>query len=283
MYSRLTSNALVFQNGATENVKLTGSNALVTLNGPSDSTVRITGLADPVANTDAATKSYVDTRPIDALSDVSIAQGNLVHGQAPTWNASTAQFENSVLVWKDLIGTFDVRSGGGATPYTIYQYDTAGNFWEYATTDGVNKISQAFLSYHVPHDWLPGTDMFIHLHLSTTATTTNTCAFVVRAGVAQSGSSIPELTTIGTITKTFAGANDIRRHYVVEIPLTGIGLIDLNDMDIDSIIFVQLYYQRGANGDNMGNTEKTFLHFMDIHYQGDGTLTGTVNRVAPFR
>jgi hypothetical protein len=174
-------------------------------------------------------------------------------------------------------------SGGGANPFTLYQYDTAGYYWEYSTTDGIGKISQGYMSFHIPHDWLPGTDMFIHLHISTTSTTTKTCAFLVRAGVAKSGSVIPSLASIGTISNTFAGAADVRRHIVSEIPLTGIGLLAVSDMEVDGIIFVHLYYQRGANGDNMGTTERTYIHFMDVHYQGDGVLSGTRYKVAPFR
>lgn len=222
----------------------------------------------------------VDTRVVGALPTAPI------HGQQMTYNSTNNTFNTNVLVWKDLTGVFDQRTaGGGALPFTIQQYDVNGRVYEWATTDGGGTISQGYFTFHINHDYAINTDTFIHLHLSTNANITTTCAFQVWAGFAKSGEVFPELKQLADITYTFQGATDVRKHHVIEVPLstsvaTATTLAN-SEIEVDGIMQVYLRYQRGANGDNMANASRTFIHFCDIHHQSN--IEGTLNKVAPFR
>lgn len=65
--------------------------------------------------------------------------------------------------WKDLIGNVRTRTGGGTVPVlTLYR----GGIYQYSfgTAGGNTEIIN---EYHVTHDYVPNSDMFIHAHWST--------------------------------------------------------------------------------------------------------------------
>lgn len=69
--------------------------------------------------------------------------------------------------WKDLIGTINVRVSGTNPTFAVY----SGNIWQYSfgTANGQTDV---FNEFHVPHDYVPGSDMFAHTHWSTITTPT---------------------------------------------------------------------------------------------------------------
>lgn len=70
--------------------------------------------------------------------------------------------------WVDLLGAVHVRPSGGSSPsFTLYQ----GGIYQYSfgTVSGETEVIN---EYHIPHDLLPGTDMYIHAHWSTIAAPT---------------------------------------------------------------------------------------------------------------
>lgn len=212
-----------------------------------------------------------------------------VHGQALAWDGTQSRYDNDVLVWKDLTGVIDFRSaGGGALPFTFAQYSVDANqVWEYGTTTGAGQVSQAYLTFHYPHDARPNTDTFFHLHISTNISITTTTSFQVWAGFAKRDTGIfPALKQLANITYTFAGAGDVRRHIVVEVPLstavaTATTLAN-SELETDGILQIYVRYQRGLAPDTMANNSITFLHFADVHYQSD-MGGGTFSRSTPFR
>lgn len=63
----------------------------------------------------------------------------------------------------DLLGHIIPRTGGGTVPtFAAYQ----GSIFQYSfgTAPGVTEV---FSEYHIPHDYLPASDLFIHTHWST--------------------------------------------------------------------------------------------------------------------
>lgn len=60
-------------------------------------------------------------------------------------------------VWKDLLGDINPKASGVGRP-TLGQWDTNVRGWHYTVGDD----GDAF--YHMPHDWKPGSDLFLHLH-----------------------------------------------------------------------------------------------------------------------
>lgn len=59
--------------------------------------------------------------------------------------------------WRDLEGLIQPKTSGAGSPtWTTFR----GNIkeWKFVANDIVD------LKYHMPHDWVPGTDIYIHLH-----------------------------------------------------------------------------------------------------------------------
>ncbi len=84
--SQLTKQVLDFKNNGATELKLASSSSALTLSGVSDADCKISGLAQPTANTDAANKVYVDTQisnlidgsnvNLDTLSELAQAINN---------------------------------------------------------------------------------------------------------------------------------------------------------------------------------------------------------------
>lgn len=70
--------------------------------------------------------------------------------------------------YADIIGAIQTRTSGGTVPAfaayigSLYQYS-------FGTAAGVTETHN---EYHIPHDYVPATDMFIHCHWSTAASPT---------------------------------------------------------------------------------------------------------------
>ena len=69
-----------------------------------------------------------------------------------------------VYGWKDLLGSIQARTTGAATimPFAAYQ----SGIYQYQM-DTVNR--EAHNEFHLPHDYLPGSDIYIHVHWSLAA------------------------------------------------------------------------------------------------------------------
>ena len=72
--------------------------------------------------------------------------------------------------WKDMTGDIKTRTGGATAPSfaayrgTIYQF-------KFGTVPGEFEV---FNEFHIQHDWVPGTDLYVHSHWSTADAPTGT-------------------------------------------------------------------------------------------------------------
>lgn len=71
--------------------------------------------------------------------------------------------------WRDMLGAIETRpaAGGGATAipdFVAYR----GNIYDYrfGTVAPNDHLHEAFINYHIPHDYVPGTDLYLHVHWS---------------------------------------------------------------------------------------------------------------------
>lgn len=72
--------------------------------------------------------------------------------------------------WRDMIGTINTRATGPTVPtFTTYR----GNLFQYSFGTGAGAV-EVFNEFHMAHDYVPATDLYIHSHWSTiTAPTGN--------------------------------------------------------------------------------------------------------------
>jgi hypothetical protein len=73
--------------------------------------------------------------------------------------------------WADLLGEITLRGGGEDPSFDVYR----GAIRQFSlTTTGTKAV---YNNFHIPHDYVPGTDIFIHAHWSCIAAPTGNIKF----------------------------------------------------------------------------------------------------------
>jgi hypothetical protein len=222
-----------------------------------------------------------DTQAAPRLTDISNinTKNNLFHGQTLNYHATENKWKNGYQVpcWKDLVGATNFKgSGSSIPPFKAYR----GVIWKTGFNTTGNTIY--YFNYHIPHDYIKGTDIFIHAHHSTTsATETGAFEFQLHASYAAVDDQFNDPIRAADITHTYT-TSDQYRHTVSEIQLSTSGgsgsLLDTDLFDTDGLIFIRL---RRQDTDTILFPDNLFLHQVDIHYQAYSG--GTISKVAPFR
>lgn len=177
---------------------------------------------------------------------------------------------NPSYQWVDLIGNIMVNPGpvSNKPDFTTY-------------TNGIKQFqflvdNEVFLEFHMHHDYVPGTDMYIHTHWShsnpTVPSGVITWGFELLYAKGYSRQSFNATASVVTVSASLAVPQ--YQHEISEIPFTNGdgsgGLINRNNLEPDGIFLVRCYLQSNTG------TVAPFLHFCDMHYQSTGI--GTVNR-----
>jgi len=165
--------------------------------------------------------------------------------------------------WRDLTAPVDVRGVGANDPtFAVYTGTTMRAYQFSATT-----MQEAFFVFHVPHDWVPGTDIYFHAHWSNAATAPNTGNVVWKfdytfaKGFGQE--AFPAVQTVEVI----APCPAVRyTHNVSETTA-----VTISTMEVDGLIMVRGYRDAANALDTC--TDAVFLHTMDIHYQSTNMAT----------
>lgn len=191
----------------------------------------------------------------------------------------------------DLLGDQFSKNTGGTKP-TLVAYNGAVDAWQFSDGD------EAFLTYHIPHDYVAGTDIHLHIHWSqiadnATGGTVDFKYFAIYAkGHNQASGSVFTGFNGNPITATFssididdsgAGLTQYQQH-LTEVIISGASateaLFDRDDFEPDGVI--ELTLEMDANNLTFvtGSTDP-FIHYADIHYQTTG-LIGTKSRTPDF-
>ena len=164
--------------------------------------------------------------------------------------------------WRDLTGAIVVKATGAGRP-TFATYK--GNIEEYQFA--IND--KAEFTYHIPHDYVPGSDILLHVHWShiSTSVTGGTVTFGYELTYAKGHNQAPfGANKTGTIAGTASAVQ--YQHIVSEVQISAsspsASQIDSDDLEPDGLILVELFF----NANNMtGATPDPFVHEMDVHYQ----------------
>ncbi len=185
--------------------------------------------------------------------------------------------------WQDMLGQVHVRQPGPNDPtLSVYQ----GSIRQFSFSNGA--INEIFNEFHVPHDYLPGSDIFIHVHWSQIVVDTGGPAGVpgtvkwnfdvsYAKGHGQAPFSAPFTTFV---TQQAAGVQ--YRHNLIEVQLSAAAptAIQLNTalLEPDGIILVRSWRNPADALDTLNQVP--FMHYVDIHYQT--TCIGTKQKAPPF-
>jgi hypothetical protein len=186
------------------------------------------------------------------------------------------------LVWKDLVGSITVR-GTGPTAPSLTAY-SGGDIDQFAFGVG----DEVMLEFHMPHDYAPGTDIFLHSHWSHNGATSITGDMVwgytvsYAKGHNQANFST-EITTSTTFATTDLTTTPQYRHRIDEVQLSAASpsasQLDTDDLEPDGLILVRVAPTTIPTIVG-GSPNEPFLHTVDIHYQAN--YVGTKNKVPNF-
>lgn len=168
--------------------------------------------------------------------------------------------------WRDITSEVKVRGTGptdpswvqvGATPFYAFNFSVGDKCWH---------------SFHIPHDYIKGTDIHIHTHWFPDGTDANSVKWRFTYAYAH-GHNQQAFNFAGTIIEAEQVVGGTQyQHYVTET-----AAINIPNMEPDGIIEVAV--ERITNG-GINNANGIFLMTNDIHYQSNSL--GTLNRAPDF-
>ena len=175
--------------------------------------------------------------------------------------------------WKDLTGDVTPRTGGTNAP-TLKNF--IGNIREYAYV----SQDQGDTRFHLPHDYVPGSDLFIHVHWGHNGTNISGSLrvdFNVAYAKGHNQSAFNTPFTASLIVPSLNISNSPRFiHRVDEIQLSTPGgsanLLDSNQIEVDGLLLIN-YSVTTIPTISGGSSAAPFLFTVDLHYQSTNMAT----------
>ena len=171
------------------------------------------------------------------------------------------------LGWKDIMSELVSRGGASAPSLALFR----GSIYAYKFE--ASSVDQLYASFHIPHDYAPGTPLFLHIHWADVSTTPTG---VVRWGfeyVYAKGHGQEAFGNTQTVyTEQAAGGS-----YVHMIAETATGIL-ADVCEPDGLLLVRVF--RDAAHANDTNPAGVFAFSCDVHYQTD--RVATLNRSPNF-
>lgn len=187
---------------------------------------------------------------------------------------------NGMLPWKDLLGDVTPKTSGAGSP-ALSTFRNDVRWFSYAVGEDGDCI------FHIPHDYAPGTDLFLHVHWAHNGTNISG-SFDLRCHVTYAKGHNQETFPADIEPHIVVGSLNITNtpqymHRTDEIQLSQSGgaalLLDTDLIEPDGIIM--LSYDVDAIPTITGGTpNEVFIFGIDIHYQADHV--GTLNRLPDF-
>ena len=210
------------------------------------------------------TKAEMDTNFKDLRDSVDVI--------FPKENTNGIRIDNSNpdFGWHDLIGDLHVYGEVGDASRTMYR-------------GGIKSLQfdlsdSAYVDFHIPHDYLMGSAIYIHVHWShnsplvTGGSTTWAFEMMYAKGHNQSAFEVPVIASVIQPT-----SNTQYQHMIAEtiasVP-SGSGVaLDTSSIEPDGIIQCRVYLDSNDITVSSGLVPMPFAHFVDIHYQSTGIAT----------
>lgn len=203
---------------------------------------------------------------------------NLVMDKAAT---SGIKVDNAAPTFgfADIIGD-QFNKNTGPTKPSLLPYNGVINAWQFSEGD------EAYLSFHIPHDYVKGTDIFLHAHWShnsalvTGGDVTFKATSIYAKGHNQAAfQSVPAVGSFVGVASTSQYQHIITEEQYSSDTPSGI-LIDSSLLEPDGVI--ELTLELDSNDiTSSGAVPDPFIHFVDLHYQTTG-LIGTKDKVPDF-
>lgn len=213
-------------------------------------------------------KSGENIKPIDAGAILVLPKTS---GKGIKVDTTTPTFG-----YRDLLGEIKILSPGANDPTLAVFRDSIRAFsFSNAITNEVH------LHYHIPHDYVPGSDIFIHTHWSQNVVDTGGAGatpgavkwqYEVTYAKGHNQAAFPATFTTST-TQTASGTQ--YQHMLSEIQLSAASpsatQIDSDILEPDGIIIVRMFRDPVDVADTLNQVP--FTHYVDIHYSSTNIAT----------
>jgi hypothetical protein len=123
-----------------------------------------------------------------------------------------------VFGWADLIGTIQIRGTGTPLVWSLY----SGNIYQYSFKTASGALD-CFNEFHIPHDYVEGTDMFTHLHWSTNVTATGNIKIYYEISYAKGYGQADAIFNTPIIVTNVTAGGAAFKHFISEVQFTGVG------------------------------------------------------------
>jgi len=218
---------------------------------------------------------------VNVISEASISVDNCSVGGNLNINPgpSHGMLFNSQFGWRDLIGDISPREIGGTAP-TLRVFRGAIKEFAYS----VNNASDC--TFHIPHDYAPGTDMYLHAHWSHNGTNISGTMQIdynisYAKGHQQQAFTAP-ITTSCSVTGLNITNTPQYMHRVDEVQMSTSGgsssMIDTDHIEVDGMILLNFVVNTIPS--ITGGQTSPFIFTVDLHYQSTGV--NTLNRSPNF-
>ena len=180
--------------------------------------------------------------------------------------------------WRDIIGRVSPKAtGAGAPSRKAYAGANVGQY-AFVANDVID------MEFHIPHDWVPGSDIFFHVHWSHNGTAISgnvvfTIYHTIAAGFDQAAFAAEKTQTI-TYNTTNIATTPQYRHRVDEVAISGStatsAIFANSDIEVDGLWLVTLKVTTlpSITGGDL------FIHTCDLHYQSNNMAT--INKAPSF-
>lgn len=172
--------------------------------------------------------------------------------------------------WNDVTNDFAAAKVTGASQPTWAAFRSG----IYAYSFSASAMNEAWVNFHITHDYKSGTTVYPHIHWSTTGTNTGTVRFGIEYSVAKGHNqgAFPASTTVYI---EQAASGTAYQHMIAEV---SDGDSFSTNIEPDSLVITRIF--RDAAHANDTCTDAVFILFADIHYKSN--RFNTKNKVPNF-
>lgn len=177
--------------------------------------------------------------------------------------------------WNDILGGIIIQGTGPNDP-SWATFIGGIKAWQFSVND------ECWLKFHIPHDYVPESDLYIHFHWAHAATTvtggtlTWSSEATAAKGHQQGASSAFAATKTTSVTQTCTPTTQYE-HFIAENVITSAGgsatLIDSALIEPDTLVLVRIWLSANALTVSAGAKPDPFLLKCDLHYQSTGVVT----------
>lgn len=195
-------------------------------------------------------------------------------------NGIKVDINDPTFGFADIIGDQLAKNTGGTRP-TLTTYNGVIQAFRFAAG------KEVYITYHIPHDYVAGSTIFLHIHWSHIGTFVNGGTITFKATSIYAKAHNQAAFTGTPASGTFVGTASTTQYQQIltetqysDSSPTGLQ-VDTDLLEPDGVIELTLEVDANDMTVSEGAVPNPFIHYVDIHYQTTG-LIGTKARAPDF-